>query len=63
MLYKKEILDNNKMLKSENEKLHSIMKEVREYVEEHTDEIGKRLIPRIDFSYNKLLEILDKENQ
>lgn len=39
-----------------------IIKEVREYIEEHTDKLKTTRIPKIDFNYKELLEILDKEN-
>ena len=54
----------------ENERLHSIIKEVREYIEEkvwdYDDGVKKwteeGLVPNDDFR-KELLEILDKENE
>jgi len=40
--------------------LQDIIKEVREYIEEHTDKLKTIRIPKIDFNYKELLEILDK---
>ncbi len=54
----------------EIERLHSIIKEVREYIKDNTIFIdwflgGNRKVPKIELTeqgYMKLLEILDKEN-
>lgn len=38
----------------------NIIKEVRKYIEMHTDKLKTTRIPKIDFNYKELLEILDK---
>ena len=47
----------NKMIK-ENETLQSKIDKANKYLEEHTDKLGKIRIPKIDFNYNELLDIL-----
>lgn len=65
MGYRKAIYDTTylfKTLKGENDKLHSIIKEVREYIEENTKE-GTIKDKRYFYSpeqANDILEILDK---
>ncbi len=56
------LYDNDKKVEIINN-LHSIIKEVREYIEMHTDKLKATRIPKIDFNYKELLEILDKENK
>ena len=45
-----------KLVLDEIERLHSIIKEVREYIENPSNEMSVK-------SYQELLEILDKENE
>ena len=57
--YDKETLKDIVLEKQEeNEKLHSIIKEVREYIVKNTDNTNFIEVPA-----NELLEILDKENK
>ena len=48
-------------LKTQLQQKENIIKEVREYIESHTDKLKTIRIPKIDFNYKELLEILDKE--
>ena len=51
------LLENETKLKKEKYK-------AREYIKEHTDKLKTIRVPKIDFDYKELLEILgDKENE
>ena len=51
-------------LERKNKKLHKIIKEAREYIEEHTLKGDGMLIGVMDnYTKKELLEILDKENE
>ena len=75
MLYKKEIIENNQILKEENrkltkeiERLENIIKEAIEYIEKNTEEEKSWLNGIPDYRVFKgdtkdLLQILDKENK
>ena len=62
------IIGINEILWKKNEQLHSIIKEVREYIEEHTTHytsyLGKpKVVPKIELqreAYDKLINLLDK---
>lgn len=59
------LLRENSLLYAENEKLHSIIKEAREYIENCLDNLeganDSELKKCIEIIHNYLLEILDKE--
>lgn len=48
------------LLKNENN-LQSKIDKAIEYIEEHTDKLGKIKIPKIDFNYNELSDILKED--
>ena len=52
------LLKRIRILKKENERLHSIIKEVREYIEQNDNKE-----PWKSLNGKELLEILDKENK
>jgi len=58
-----EIEEINKQHQKINSELRTKISKAIEYIEEHTEKINKRFtIPKIDFNYNDLLNILqDKE--
>ena len=58
----KPIIDYITTLQEENEKLKSIIKEVREYIKEHTENIDRGRYYEDYIETYPILEILDKEN-
>ena len=62
--YSQLVMHNVYMIK-ENKRLHSIIKEVREYIESYINQFNG-VYPPVDMRYldlNKILEILDKEGK
>lgn len=51
-----------KQKNKEIERLNNIIDKAKEYIKEHTDKLKTIRVPKIDFDYKELLEILgDKE--
>ena len=57
---KEQLIYRIKRQEQEIERLHSIIKEVREYIEENKSGFYNNLLSDVEFNVNELLEILDK---
>ena len=53
-----QLYQDNKTLEHYINNLQSKIDKAIEYIEEHTDKLGKIKIPKIDFNYNELSDIL-----
>ena len=54
----------NESLRKKCTDLESKIYKISDYVKKHTDKLKTIRVPKIDFDYNELLEILgDKENE
>lgn len=53
-----DLVDKNRLLEEDKKILIKRINKALEYIEEHTDELSTTLIPKIDFSYKDLKNIL-----
>lgn len=60
----KDIPEVIEQLQQAEEKINNLQSKIgkaNKYLEEHTDKLGKIRVPKIDFNYNELSDILEED--